>query len=478
MIDITIKELAAIVGGTLSSPAPSLPGSDLEPSATSSAIRGVGIDTRGDLVGRLFIAIRGDRHDGHDHVRAAADAGAAAAMVSQAWLDAAAVDVLDAIRIPLVAVDDPIAAMTTLARWHRGRLRGTVVGVTGSAGKTTTRALLEAVLAPLGAGTASIKSFNNHIGVPLTLLEAAPEDRWVVLEMGTSGPGEIPHLVSIARPDVAVITGTGRSHLEALGDEAGVAREKATILDGARIGVVNVDRDFIGPELDARRDSGVELVTYGTEARADRRLIARTPRPQGGQRIELDDFAAELALDGPHNAINAVAAIEVARRLGVSDDAIATALADAVPPSMRFSRRRIGDVEVFDDVYNANPESMRASLAAFDELAGDRRRIVVLGDMLELGAGAAVMHREIGGCAAAVGPAHLVVVGRFGPEMGRGAEDAGLDAPRHEASDAVAAAGLLGEVAEPGDAVFVKASRGVGLERVIAALVERSEATA
>jgi UDP-N-acetylmuramoyl-tripeptide--D-alanyl-D-alanine ligase len=338
--------------------------------------------------------------------------------------------------------------------------------------------LLEAVLAPLGAGTASIKSFNNHIGVPLTLLDASLDDRWVVLEMGTSGPGEIPHLVSIAGPDVAVITGTGRSHLEALGDEAGVAREKATILDGARFGVVNVDRDFIVPELDARRGTGIELVTVGVHQRADRRLIARTTRPEGGQRIELDDFAADLALDGPHNAVNAVAAIEVARRLGVPDDAIAASLARAVPPSMRFSRRRIGDLQVFDDVYNANPESMRASLSAFDELAGDRRRVVVLGDMLELGEHASAMHREIGECAAGVRPTHLVLVGRFGRAMGEGAETIGSGIVVHEAEDAVSAAAVVRGIVEPDDAVFVKASRGVGLERVIASLVERSEATA
>ncbi len=467
MIERTLEEIASSTEG------------DVVPSAEGDRrIRGVGIDTREDLAGRLFIAIRGERHDGHDHLGAASAAGAAAAVIARSWLDAATTETLAAIGMPLVAVEDPIEALTTLAREHRGRLGGTVVGVTGSAGKTTTRALLEAVLAPLGRGTASIRSFNNHIGVPLTLLAADPDDRWVVLEMGTSGPGEIPHLVSIARPEIAVITGTGRAHLEALGDEAGVAREKAAILDGARVGIVNVDRDAIVTELDARRAAGVEIVTVGVHARAERRLIRRTPHADGGQRIELDDFAADLGLDGPHNAVNAVAAIEVARRLGVADAAIADALAEAVPPAMRFGRRRIGGAMVFDDVYNANPESMRASLAAFDELAGEARRIVVLGDMLELGAGAAAMHREIGGCAAAVRPTHLVVTGRFAAETADGARRAGLEAEIHGVVDAEAAAGVVRRLVEAGDAVFVKASRGVGLERVIAALVERSEATA
>ena len=207
-------------------------------------------------------------------------------------------------------------------------------------------------------------------------------------------------------------------------------------------------------------------------------MIARIPQAGGGQRLELDDFTATFALDGPHNAINAVAAIEVARRLGVSDLDIAAALATAVPPTMRFSRRRLGDLDVFDDVYNANPESMRASLAAFDELAGDARRIVILGDMLELGPDSAAMHREVGACAAAVRPAHLVATGRFRAAIIEGALAVGYGGRTHEAVDASASASLVMGLVESQDAVFVKASRGVGLEAVVAALTDRSETTA
>jgi UDP-N-acetylmuramoyl-tripeptide--D-alanyl-D-alanine ligase len=473
MIEATIAEIAEVVGGTVVPPT----GTDTV-AAGATLVRGVGIDTRAELASRLFIAIRGERHDGHDHLQSAKEAGAAAAMVARDRLHDVGNEAIPDIGIPLLAVDDTVAAMTELARWHRAGLRGAVVGVTGSAGKTTTRALLEAVLMPLGRGTASIKSFNNHIGVPLTLLEASIDDRWVVLEMGTSGPGEIPHLASIARPEIAVITGTGRSHLEALGDEAGVAREKATILDGARIGIVNVDRDAILTELDRRRGTATEIVTYGVHERADRRLLARTPQPGGGQRLELDGFIANLALDGPHNAINAVAAIEVARRLGVADRDIAAALATAVPPSMRFSRRRLGDLDVFDDVYNANPESMRASLAAFDELAGDARRVVILGDMLELGPESEAMHREVGACAATVRPAHLVATGRFRAAIIEGARAAGFEGRIHGAVDASDSASLAMGLVESQDAVYVKASRGVGLEAVVTALRARSETTA
>lgn len=468
MIETDLRTVAEVVGG------------ELVDASGDESIRGVGIDTRGDLGGRLFIAIRGERHDGHDHLGSARTAGAAAVLIARGVAGEAGVRGGEG---PAIVVEDTIAAMTTLARWHRSRLRGSVIGVTGSAGKTTTRAILEAVLASLGRGTASIKSFNNHIGVPLTLLEAAVDDRWIVLEMGTSGPGEIAHLVSIARPEIAVVTAIGRSHLEALGDEAGVAREKATILDGAAFAVVNVDADPILAELAARRDGGPTVVTVGIHPRADRRVRSRTPLAEGGQLLELDDFSTSFALDGPHNAANALAAVEVARRLGISDAELAAALATVRPPDMRFVRRRLENgIEILDDAYNANPDSMRASLVAFDEIAGARRRVLVLGGMLELGAGAASMHREIGGCAAAVRPAHLVVVGDLGGEIGRGAAAAHADGGEageiHVVDSASSAAALAARLVEPGDVVLVKASRGVGLEQVVRTLLDRSETSA
>ncbi len=465
MIEVDLRTMAQVVSG------------DLVEATGKERIRGVGIDTREDLSGRCFVAIRGDRHDGHDHLAAAFTAGAAAAIVAR---DSQVADRSGA--GPRVVVRDTIEALAALARWHRGRLEGTVVGVTGSAGKTTTRALLEAVLAPLGSGTASIKSFNNHIGVPLTLLAAAPNDRWVVLEMGTSGPGEIPHLVSIAAPDVAVITAIGRSHLEALGDQAGVAREKAAILDGASFAVVNVDQDPILVELEARRDAAIRVVTVGSHDRAARRLRGRTPRPEGGQTLEIgdgdDSLSTTLALDGPHNAANALAAIEVARHLGVADAAIAAALAAVEPPAMRFVRHRVGGIEVFDDAYNANPDSMAASLVAFHEIAGPRRRVLVLGAMLELGTDAAAMHREVGEIAAGIGPSHLITVGPLGEAIAAGATSAGGAGEIHRVETAEAAATLAVTLVNRGDAVFVKASRGVGLEVVSETLRDRWETTA
>ena len=472
MIHSSLQEIGTVVDGRIITSDGS--------SEAPTPVHGIGTDTRDDLSGRLFVAIRGDRHDGHDHLDAAVAAGAVAAMVGAAEFETGKI-----IRggIPLLVVADPIDALARLARHHRATFQGTVIGITGSAGKTTTRAILEGLLVSLGPGTASIRSFNNHLGVPLTILEASSDDAWVVLEMGTSGPGEIAHLVGIARPEIAILTGTGRAHLEGFGSESGVAAEKATILDGATLGLVNVDRPAIDAELASRRSTGLELVTYGEHESAERRLEGRIPLASGGQRIRVGDFEADFALDGRHHAINAVAAIETARHLGVADADIARGLRSIRPPAMRFARRNFDGVLVLDDAYNANPESMRASLEAFSEvvetsIAGDSRRIAVLGAMLELGPGEATLHQEIGSCAADANLTHLFIVrDRGGDEIAIGARAAGFAGSIEVLDDAAEAATQVASMVEAGDAVLVKASRGVGLEKVVEAIKRRREAT-
>ena len=462
MIQTTLGEIADIIdGGVIGDRA--------------VLVRGVGIDTRADLTGRLFVPIRGDRHDGHDHLSGAAASGAVATLVDRAWL----AEGRDSGGLPLVTVDDTVAALGRLAAVHREGFEGRVVGVTGSAGKTTTRALLERVLARAGTGTASIRSFNNHIGVPLTLLEADASDIWVVLEMGMSHPGEIARLVEIARPEIAIITGTGRAHLEGLGDEAAVAREKATILDGAGLGIVNVDRPAILSELERRLDTSTEILTYGLSNRAGIRILDRTPRPEGGQRIETEDFRADLSLDGAHNAANAIAAMIVGRRFGVADEAIAEALAEAAPPDMRFVRHAIGSLLVIDDSYNANPESMRASIDAFLEVGVDRpRRIAVLGSMLELGPEGPEMHAEVGRSLAGRAIDVLVGVGQGGGQLVAAATRAGFGGLVVAAENAEDAKGRLETLVEDGDAILVKASRGLGLDAVVSSLRSGTESDA
>ena len=440
-------------------------------------VHGVGTDTRATLIGRLFLAIPGDRHDGHDHLEAARAAGATAALVESAFLDGGGTLPEG---LPGVAVAGIRPALAALARDHRKRLRGVVIGVTGSSGKTTIRSMAEQVLAELGPGTASIRSFNNDLGVPLTLLEAAEDDRWVLLEIGTNAPGEIGHLAGIADPAVGILAGVGRAHLGGFGSEAAIAAEKSALIDAvaknAGTTIVNVDAEVIIGEIADRRAAGMSIVTYGDTASADRRLLDRSVRSGGGQRIEIGDFTGDLGLDGRHNAINAIAVVELARRLGVPDADIARRLGMLEPPPMRFVRHVVGGVEVVDDTCNANPESMRASLETFAEIASTAaRRIAVLGGMRELGTRSASLHEGVGVAAAAASD-ELVLVGDDAAAIGRGARHAGFEGVLHQVADGDAATALLAGRISAGDAILFKGSRAVGLEKVVMSILESLEA--
>ena len=314
MIHATLGEIAEAIGGHV------IGDRDL-------AIRGVGIDTRDDLSGRLFVAIHGERHDGHDHLEGAAVSGAVASLVDRVWLDRGG----DAGGLPLVAVDDTVLALGRLAAIHRDRLKGRVIGVTGSAGKTTTRALLEAVLAPAGPGTASIRSFNNHIGVPLTLARRLAGRR-----LGGAGDGhepsrEIARLVETARPEIAIITGTGRAHLE--GPRRRVRGRPREGDDPRRCRGGHRERrsPAILTELERRLDASTTILTYGLSDRAGTRGFSNERRvSRGAADPPRGTSRATSRLDGSHNAANAVAAMLVARRLGVADASIAAALATAI----------------------------------------------------------------------------------------------------------------------------------------------------
>jgi len=441
-------------------------------------VHGVGTDTRATLTGRLFVAIPGDRHDGHDHLEAARDAGATAALVESRFLDGGG-------RLPEglpgIAVAEIRPALAALARDHRRRLRGVVIGITGSSGKTTIRSMAERVLAELGPGTASIRSFNNDLGVPLTILEAREDDRWVLLEIGTNAPGEIGHLAGIADPAIGILSGVGRAHLGGFGSEAAIAAEKAALIDAvaknAGTAIVNVDAEVIAEEIAGRRAAGGSIVTYGEAGSADRRLLDRSVRSGGGQTIELGDFTGDVGLDGRHNAINAIAVVELARLLGVADADIARRLAELEPPPMRFVRHVVNGIEVVDDTYNANPESMRASLETFTEISTTAtRRIAVLGGMRELGTRSASLHEAVGAVAANVSDEIVLVGGDDVAAIGRGARNAGFEGGLHQVADGDAAATLLAEHVAAGDAILFKGSRAVGLDKVVVSILENWEA--
>lgn len=433
----------------------------------AGACDGVGTDTRDDLTGKAFVALRGPIHDGHDHIGDAIAAGARAVVVER---DPGAVG----IGTGVLLVDDTRKALKRLAAAWRGRLeRTTVIAVTGSVGKTTVKQLLDVVLSARRRGTAAPRSFNNDIGVPLTILAADLRDDYLIVEVGANAAGEIADLAAITRPDLAVITRTGRAHLEGFGGVEAVAREKASLLRFCTgQALVNADSPTLRPQL-----GGIDpVVLWGEAADADVRLTARGAE---GRRNWFEINGKDrfrLGLPGRHNAVNALCAVAIARRLDIPDRAIDKALWACRPVEMRMSRRRIGPITVYNDAYNANPESMLASLETFAELSANAggRRIIVLGDMMELGDTAAELHREVGRALRDLDRTaridHAVLIGGLAAHIAEPL--ASWPTERVTRLDELTphAASYAAQLIEPGDTVLLKGSRTIGLERLVDAI--------
>jgi len=408
-----------------------------------------------------------------------------------------------------------VRARGRLARFHRRHLAVDGVAGTGSNGKTTTREMITHVLAGRWPGRCSIKSFNNEIGVPLTLLSAETADRFLVAEVGTNAPGEIDTLGAIIEPEVAVITSVGPVHLERLGTLEGVAREKLSLLKHLRAGgcaVVNIDADVVRWYLAEMRrppsallpDGGgiardVKIVTIGRHEEADLRLTsvrtisagqtsAETGAPfEPALEFEINGkFAYRLNVLGAHNALNALAAVAVGRRFGMEHEEIAGRLATFTLPSMRLERRRIpwrtgsqrGEIEVIVDAYNANPASVAAAIEVLREYPckPKGRRVVVLGDMRELGPRAGEFHEDVARQVALGGIDMLLAVGTHARRMAATARETRKRSslqPKmevHAMPDTDTAVRRVRPLCRPGDVILVKGSRAMGLERVVAAL--------
>jgi len=436
---------------------------------------GVCIDSRELAPGELFVGLRGERSDGGEFAVAALDAGAWGVLVEPRYVPAAE-------QVPAGAAvlvhDNPLAALGALARAWRLELgaRGArVVAITGSTGKTSTKDILAALVSPRLRTAATPANLNTEIGLPLAILAAGADSECIVLELAMRGPGQIAALSAIAEPDVGVIVNVGPAHLELLGSLEAIAAAKAELIAGLAPGacaVIPYGEPLLAPHL--RKD--VRTITFGG-AGADVSLLGRGP----GGRVDIALAGGAMPAQGEplpsagqpgtielwpsftqaHNILNLLAAVAAARALGLMPGGSL----DVHFSAGRGQRLAVaGGVTVVDDCYNANPMSMRA---AIDDLAETpaSRRVAVLGDMLELGEQGPALHREIGLHAAAHGVDVLVAVGSLAAEI-----SSTYTGESHTVADAAEAAELLPGLLAPGDAVLVKGSRGVALERVVAAL--------
>ena len=449
--------------------------------APAEAVTGLSIDSRSIAPGEAYFAIKGEVHDGHDFVAAALEAGAALAVVAAAQRGKFAADA------PLLVVDDVLDGLVDLARASRARLSAKVIAVTGSVGKTSTKEALRCVLSAQGPTHASVASFNNHWGVPLSLARCPASVRFAIFEIGMNHPGEIEPLVKLVRPDVAIITTVEPVHLEYLGSIEAIADAKAEVFTGLEPGgAVVLNRDnaqFSRLRARAEQLGIARIVTFGTDAASDARLrdvALHATSSAVHATIMGHDITYKLGMPGRHIAMNSLAVLAAASLVGADLALAALALAQIEAASGRGVRRVLdlgrepGDAEalLIDESYNANPASMAAALNVLGQAAvgAQGRRIAVLGDMLELGATGPALHQ---GIADVVKADNIDLVYCCGPLM-RNLWEALTTGKR--GGYAENAAGLEAQVVaavRAGDAIMIKGSLGSKMKTIVSALEKR-----
>jgi len=453
MLPITLGQLADAVKGRFQN----------MPVDSDRQIGHVSIDSRTIEAGDLFVAIRGDVFDGHDFAVCAAQKGACCIVADHP------LDVPLESGTAVLVVEDTIVALGRLAAWYRQRLGARVIAITGSAGKTTTRQMLHHVLSRFYRCRQAQKSFNNHIGVPLTILSAQPEDEYLILELGSNHPGEIAYLTNLSKPDLAVITFIGPAHLEGFRTLDNILREKASIAEGLSAGgTVYANGDQ--PELVSylKETYPVRTITSGTIDSCD--IIGTqlsTSGPSGT--LVIDGTRVEVPLPGRANLHNCLTVWSVCRDLKVSLSDFAGAVRTIPPVCMRLEVQVMGPLTVLNDCYNANPASMANALGCLGAMAKEKaaRAVFVAGSMGELGDRAAHLHVELGQTAAREGVDLLLACGPFAEQILEGAHDVngGLSACAYE--NTAQLCDNLHKWLKPDDIVLVKGSRSAGLEQAI-----------
>ena len=426
----------------------------------SGSVRRVVTNSREVREGDLFVALRGERFDGHDFLAQVAAAGAAAALVERGLGERPS-------GFAMVEVDDTLAGLQRLAGEYRRLMPARVVGVTGSSGKTSTKDFTFAVLSKALKGWCTQGNLNNHIGVPLTLLEGSRSDEFAVIEMGMNHAGEIAPLAALAGPEVAIVTNVGVAHIEFLGSREAIAREKGALAAAVGAGgtVVLSAEDAFTPMISGMTNA--QILTAGIGC-GEVQAVDIFP-VEGGSRFgivyEGERAEIELSVPGLHMVRNAALALAAALALNVPLSVAAEGLRGITLTKGRMENRLVRGVQFLDDTYNANPDSMRAALATLAQWPAAGKRIAVLGRMGELGSFAEEGHREVGR-AAASGIDRLLTVGEEADWISQEAVRNGLEDVSHFADHAAAAAALRGGWT-PGDVVLVKGSRSAKMERII-----------
>jgi len=450
MNPLTLSQIAEFAGASVSS------------GDATVVITKLSTDSRTIKPGELFVALHGETFEGHDFVEAAAKAGATGALVDVNWTS----------NVPngfaLLRAPDTLRAYQAVAANYRRSLPLKVLAITGSNGKTSTKDFAASVLARKFRVTKTEGNFNNHVGLPRTILEASSGDQVAVWEIGMNHPGEIAALSKIAAPDAAIITNIGVAHIEFMGSREAIAAEKGALVEAIPpqgTVVLNADDPFSEGIAARTRAKAIFAGTTGGTWRA----IEIRQSAEGSEFTIVEGAhrcRAQLPVAGSHMVQNALLAVAAGRAFGLSIEECAAGLAAAPLTKARLQIKEIGGVQFLDDSYNPNPDSMKAALRTLVELDTDGKRIAVLGEMRELGAESEPGHCEVGETAATLGINHLITIGDVAELIAEGARTAGLDNVSSTRSTTEAAR-LLGEIAEPGDLILVKGSRAARTEEVI-----------
>lgn len=428
----------------------------------------VSIDSRSVRRGELFFALKGETHNGHHFLEQAYQNGAVASVVQRGE------SIPDG--SPCIVVEDSLQALGCLARWYRQQQDALVIGVTGSVGKTSTREMIYAALQEEFQGCRSPKNYNNEFGVPLSLFELRPEDEFAVLELAAGQVGDIEYLTDIVQPEIGVITEIAPAHLQTFKTIENITHEKGMLLESlpeSGFAVINGDNPRV---RDMASRAKCPVVTVGFQEQNDFRAT-HVQHDQGQIWFELEGVDYYLKAFGQHHIYSALMAIAIGQETGVSTESLQNGLAAYEAVSGRSRWVRFGEVIVIDDTYNASPASMKAAVRALGENVNPGKKVMVAGDMLELGPGEIYFHQQLGRDICEFGIDQLITFGNYSAHVVEGAMKAGFN--HHHLADCKELDTLFLQLScwvEPGDLVLVKGSRGMKMERVVEWLKQNFEA--